>query len=61
MWLCGGSVAPPKQEMRLAVVWAVSYSGLDECVFSMCAVFYLWDGLSAYGVASQHLTENWCP
>ena len=35
VWLCGGCVAPPIQEMRLAVVWAVSYSGLEECVCSM--------------------------
>lgn len=35
VWLCGGCVAPPIQEMRSAVVWAVLYSGLDECVCSM--------------------------
>ena len=34
VWLCGGCVAPPIQEIRLAVVWAVLYSGLDECVCS---------------------------
>ena len=42
LWLCEGCVAPPIQETRLAVVWAVSYSGLDECVCSMargCCVF----------------------
>ena len=32
VWLC---VAPPIREIRLAVVWAVLYSGLDECVCSM--------------------------
>ena len=35
VWLCGGCVAPPIQEMRLAVVWVVLCSGLDECVCSM--------------------------
>ena len=35
VWLCGGCVAPPIQEMRLAVAWAVSYGGLEECVCSM--------------------------
>ena len=34
VWLCGGCVAPPIQEIRSAVVWAVLYSGLDECVWS---------------------------
>ena len=33
-WLCGGCVAPSIQEIRSAVVWAVLYSGLDECVCS---------------------------
>ena len=32
VWLYAGCVAPPIQEMKLAVVSAVSYSGLDECV-----------------------------
>ena len=34
VWLCGGCIAPPIQEMRLAVVWAV-YSELYECVCSV--------------------------
>ena len=32
VWLCGGCAAPPIQDIRSAVVWAVLYSGLDECV-----------------------------
>ena len=30
----GGRRAPPIQEIRSVVVWAVLYSGLDECVCS---------------------------
>ena len=31
VWLCGGVVAPPIEEMRSVVVWAVLYNGLVEC------------------------------
>lgn len=51
-WLCGGSVAPPIQEMRSAVVWA----GAVEWPCGMCvrfggvdAVCLLWDWLSTSG------------
>ena len=36
VWLCGGCVAPPVQERRLAVAWAVLYV---ECVCSVA----MWD------------------
>ena len=32
VWLWGGCVATPVQEMSLATAWAVLYSGLVECV-----------------------------
>ena len=32
VWLCGGCVAPPIQEIRYAVAWAVLYSGIVQCV-----------------------------
>ena len=35
MWLCEESVAPPIQEMRLAVALAMLKSGLVERAFSM--------------------------
>ena len=43
-WLCGGVVAPPIEEMRSAVVWAVLYNGLVECactveVWMLCVCF----------------------
>ena len=31
VWLCEGCVAPPIQEIMLAVAWVVLYSGLVEC------------------------------
>ena len=33
VWLFEGYIVPPIQEIRLAVVWAMLYSGLVECVF----------------------------
>ena len=40
-WLCGGGVAPPMQDMRSAVVWAVLYCVI--CVHSggVDAVFFV--------------------
>ena len=37
---------PTIHEMRLAVAWAVLYSGIVECMCSV-AMWVLWDGLQA--------------
>ena len=49
--LCGGCVSTPMQEMRSAVVWAMLYSGLDECGACMWMLYVgkLRDGLWASG------------
>ena len=54
VWLCGGCVVPPIQDIRFAVVWAVLYSGLDECVCST-AMWTLWAS------GGQSTPEKWCP
>ena len=48
VWFCGECVGPPIQLMRLAVAWAVLYSGLVECVCSvdlwvLCAICGIGD------------------
>ena len=49
--------------MRLALAWAVLYSGHVQCVFSIAMrVLYFICGMGCgLSVAWQHLTENWCP
>ena len=50
-------VAAPIQEMRLAVAWAVLYSGLVECVFIVVMwvlCFNCWMGC-CHPVARRHL------
>ena len=47
VWLCGGCIASPMQEVRLAVVWAVLYSDIFECVPSLAMwvlCVKMWDG-----------------
>ena len=46
-WSSGGVVAPPTQEMRSAVVWAVLYNGLLECA---CTV-EVWMLCVCYGMS----------
>ena len=60
VWLFGGCIAPHIQEKSLAMVWAVLYSGLFECVCSvvLCVNCWMDCGLP---VAKRHLTENLCP
>ena len=52
----------PIQEMRLAVAWAMLYSGLVECVSSVAMWVVCVDCGMGFGlpVARRHLTENWC-
>ena len=52
VWWCGGCVALPMHEMRLAVMWAVLYNVLVECVCSVAMLMLcvnLWNGLRAFG------------
>ena len=48
VWLCEGCVATPIQEMKLAVAWAVLYSGIDECVCSVAC------GIGCLLLVSRH-------
>ena len=54
VWLCGGCVSPPIQVMRLAVVWAVFYSSLVECVCSVAMLVMCVNCVMGGGQAIPH-------
>ena len=60
VWLCGRCSAPPTQEMKLAVVWAVLYSDLHDCVCSVGIwVLCVNSGMGCeLPMAKQHLSQR---
>ena len=59
-WSGCGCVAPPTQEMRLAMVWAVLYSDLHDCVCSVGMwVLCVNSGMGCeLPMAKQHLSQR---